>query len=164
GRYIVHGTRYDGYELTFEFGEGGRAKQFDLENMVLQRIGKEERVVKRDADLRGLWKGEYIHTYGFYTLELEVMDPLRGTATDMAGMRHPIEGFKAENGEIKGRYRFKPPEEYALWGAGEFTVELDLYATDDDRMRGRLTFTPTRTTGRYITEVELGKIRPTTAQ
>lgn len=164
GRYIVHGTRYDGYELTFEFEEGGRAKQFDLENMVLQRLGKEEPAVRRDVDLRGLWRGEYIHTYGFYTLELEVMDLLRGTATDMDGVRHPLEGLKAENGEVKGRYKFKPPEEYALWGAGEFTVELDLYATDDDRMRGRLTFIPTRTTGRYITEVELRKVGPTASQ
>lgn len=155
GRYIVHGTRYDGYELTFEYGEDGRASQFEIENMTFKRLVTEARAVKMDVDLRGLWRGEYTHTYGFFTLELEVEDELRGSATDMVGMRHPLEDFRAERGEVKGRYRFKPPEEYALWGAGEFTVELDLYATDEERMRGWMTFIPRRAVGRYTTEIEL---------
>lgn len=159
GRYIVHGTRYDGYELTFEFDEEGRTRQFDIENMIFYRPVEEVRAVKRDVDLKGLWKGEYVHTYGFYPIELEVLDALRGSANDMVGMRHPLEDFRAENGAVKGRYRFKPPEEYALWGAGEFTVELDLYTVEDDKMRGKITFTPRRAIGRYITEVELMKIR-----
>jgi CubicO group peptidase (beta-lactamase class C family) len=159
-RYIVHGSRYDGYELTFELDERGKAEGFEIENMVLHRLVEERRAAKSDADLRGHWRGEYVHTYGFYTLELKISDELRGSATDMAGGWHPIDEFRAERGEVRGSYRFKPPEEYALWGAGEFRVELELYATGDDRMRGRMTFIPTRTMGRYTTDVELIKIRP----
>ncbi len=155
GRYIVHGTRYDGYELTFELDEEGRAKQLDLENMVFRRLEEEKPTVKTDVDLRGLWRGEYVHPYGFYIIELEVEDVSKGSATDMVGKRHPLEGFSAERGEVKGRYSFEPPEEYALWGAGQFTVDLDLYAADEERMRGRMTFTPKRTVGRYTTKVEL---------
>ncbi|MHA1711714.1 MAG: serine hydrolase domain-containing protein, partial [Candidatus Freyarchaeota archaeon] len=60
-KYLVHGARYDGYELTFEYGKDGNVKQFDLGNEAVPRYIEEKLPINESADLVGLWRGEYVH-------------------------------------------------------------------------------------------------------
>jgi len=130
-RYRVHGTRNDGYELTFEYDENGFAKQYDLGNDFFLRYMEEELHIDEGAELFGVWRGEYVDSAGFHTLELVVENESKATATDKDGKRIPLEGFKAESGRVTGGCTFKIPEEYARWGTiNELQVTFVLAAVD----------------------------------
>jgi len=130
-RYRVHGTRNDGYELTFEYDENGFAKQYDLGNDFFLRFVEEEPHIDESAELIGTWRGEYVDYTGFHTLELVITDASKATATDKEGKSIPLEGFKAESGRVTGGCMFRIPEEYARWGTvDEIQVSFYLVAVD----------------------------------
>ena len=138
-KYRVHGTHYDGYELTFEGDEKGNIHRLDIENQVIPRHVEEPLTINETADLTGSWRGEYVHPYGFFSLDLNIEGTTQATATDMEGTKQHLTDFKAEKGRITGTYRLAPPRDYAGWGAGELSVNLELAAVDDE-LRGRMMF------------------------
>ena len=132
-RYRVHGTRNDGYELTFEYDENGFAKQYDLGNDFFLRYVGEELHIDESSELVGAWRGEYVDNTGFHKLELLVENESKATVTDKDGRRLLLEGFKAESGRVTGRCTFKIPEEYARWGTtDEEQANFDLVAIDGE--------------------------------
>jgi len=153
-RYLVHGTHFEGYELTFEFDEKGNAKQFDVENQVVPRYVEEPLTIDEKANLIGSWRGEYVHPYGFFSLDLDIESVTRGTATDMEGRRLPLTEFKAEKGKVTGTYRFAPPRDYTGWGAGEFQVKIELVGVDNE-LKGLMTFASKRAASRLATPLTL---------
>ena len=155
-RYLVHGTHYEGYELTFEFDEKGTAKQFDVENQVVPRYVEEPLTINEKADLIGSWRGEYVHPYGFFNLDLNIESTTHGTATDMDGRKLPLDEFKAEQGKVTGTYRFAPPRDYAGWGAGELQAKLELVAVGSE-LKGQISFWSKRAASRLSTSLTLRK-------
>lgn len=137
-RFQVHGGKGDGLELTFEFDDLGGAKQFDLEAEVYTRYVEVERPVDEEVNLMGIWRGEYVHPYGYFTMELSIESPERATATGMTGERVPISEFRASRGRVTGRFRFKVPHGYVGWGVEEFEASLCLAALGG-RLEGVMT-------------------------
>ena len=130
-RYIVHGLRNDGYELTFEYDETGKAKQLDLGTSFYCRYVEEEPEIDAEVDMTGAWMGEFHNSYGFHTLKLEIEDSDKASVTDEKGKVIEIVGFNAESGEVKGSGVFEIPPEYARWGLlKEIEVTIELKAID----------------------------------
>ena len=130
-RYTVHGLRNDGYELTFEYDETGKAKQLDLGTSFFGRYVAEETEIDAEADLIGAWMGEFHNSYGFHTLKLEIGDSGKASLMDEKGKVIEIVGFTAESGVVKGSGVFEIPPEYARWGLlQEVEVNFELKATD----------------------------------
>ena len=125
-RYLVHGGGSDGLELTFEFDSRGTVRQFDLDTEVFRRYSEDKRLVDTKADLRGIWHGEYVHPYGYFTMDLTIKDLINATATDMLGNVAQIANFKSNQGRVSGTTKFKIPPDYVGWGAEEFDVTLNL--------------------------------------
>jgi CubicO group peptidase (beta-lactamase class C family) len=139
-RYVIHGPRNDGYELTFEFGEDGMAKQYDLGNAAIPRYVEEEPQIDGSAVLIGSWLGEYVDSSGFNKMELKIESPTQATVTDKKENNIPLDDFKAEDGRVEGSCTFAIPEEYARWGTrDEVEVKLGLAAVDD-RLKGLIHF------------------------
>jgi len=155
-RYLVHGTHYEGYELTFEFDEKGNAKQFNIENQAIPRYVEEPLAIDEKADLIGSWRGEYVHPYGFFNLDLDIESTTHGIATDMEGRKLPLTEFKAEKGKVSGTYRFAPPRDYAGWGAGEIQAKLELAAVGNE-LKGQISFWSKRAASRLSTSLTLRK-------
>jgi len=130
-RYIVHGLRNDGYELTFEYDETGRAKQFDIGNSFFTRYVEEKLEIDVEANLNGIWMGEYYNSSGFHTLKLEIEDSDQASITDETGKVIQIQALTAESGVVKGSGVFEIPPEYARWGlVNEVEVNFELKAVD----------------------------------
>jgi len=155
-RYLVHGTHYEGYELTFEFDEKGNARQFNIENQAIPRYAEEPLAIDEKADLIGSWRGEYVHPYGFFNLDLNIESTTHGTTTDMEGRKLPLTEFKAEKGKVSGAYRFAPPRDYAGWGAGELQAKLELVAVGNE-LKGEISFWSKRAASRLSTSLTLRK-------
>ncbi|NVM22584.1 MAG: serine hydrolase [Desulfobacterales bacterium] len=137
-RYLIHGGASNGQELTFEYDEQGRAKQFDLGTSIYPRYVKEELPIVESADLVGSWHGEYMHFYGPYTIDLEIESATRATATDMGGRKIPVADFKVDLGRVIGTLKLTAPREYVGWEAwcGSH-VKLKLAAIDD-QLKGHM--------------------------
>jgi len=130
-RYIVHGLRNDGYELTFEYDENGRANQLDLGNSFFARYVEEEPEIDTETDLTGAWVGKFHNSYGFHTLRLEIEGSEKASVTDEKGKVIELVGFTAESGVVKGSWMFEIPPEYARWGLlKEVEVNFELKAID----------------------------------
>jgi len=104
--------------------------------------------------LIGSWRGEYVHSYGFFGLDLNIESATQGTATDMEGRKIPLSDFRAENGKVTGTCKFAPPRDYAGWGAGEFEIELELVAVDDE-LKGLMIFSSRRAASRLTTSLTM---------
>lgn len=137
-RFLVHGGKSDGMELTFEFDENGFAKQIDLETEVYRRHIEYKRMVDENAELRGLWIGDYVIPYGYFTMKLAIYGENDGTVTDLNGEAISLSDFEAHRGRVKGRARFKVPYGYIGWGAEEYEVELNLAALEG-KLEGNMT-------------------------
>ena len=125
-RYLVHGGGSDGLELTFEFDSKGTVRQFDLDTEVFQRYAEDKRLVDTKADLRGVWRGNYVHPYGYFSMDLTIKDPNNASATDILGNVAQIADFRSDHGRISGTTKFKIPQDYVGRGAEEFDVTLNL--------------------------------------
>ena len=137
-KYLVHGGGSDGMELTFEFDEKGLARQFDLETESFPRYVKDKRPIDESADLTGTWRGEYVHSYGYFTMNLRIEDQVSASTEDMVGNKVHISDFKADRGKVTGIFRSKIPAEYVGWGAEEFEAKLELAAIEG-KLEGRVT-------------------------
>jgi CubicO group peptidase (beta-lactamase class C family) len=137
-RFLVHGDRSDGMELTFEFDENGFAKQFDLETEVYRRYVEDKRVVEENIELKGVWTGNYVIPYGYFTMELAIYDGDKAEVKGMSGETVPLLDFEAHHGRVKGRARFKVPYGYVGWGAEEYEVEFNLKAIEG-KLEGLMT-------------------------
>jgi hypothetical protein len=129
--YRIHGPSSDGEDLTFEYGEDGNVRQFDLGTSFHRRYTPIVSRVDYGTDLVGTWIGEYVDSYGFHDMELRVQDRGSGVANGSNGEYIKLEGFQAELGEVSGRGSFRIPREYALWGTSDYSeVELSLKAVE----------------------------------
>ena len=129
-RYLVHEGGSDGMELTFEFGEGDVAKQFDLETETFPRYVEDKRPIDETEDLIGTWRGSYVHSYGYSTMNLKIESRTHASVTDMQGNEVPVGDFEAHRGRVTGMMRFKVSPEYVGWGAEEFQITLNLSAIE----------------------------------
>jgi CubicO group peptidase (beta-lactamase class C family) len=132
--YIVHGPTNDGYELTFEYGEDGSAKQYDLGTNVYPRYVKRTLQLDEGTDLVGTWRGEYYDFSGFHVQEIEIEGPSTATAIGKEGEKIPLRDFTAESGRVMGTGTFRIPVEFARWGTqDEIDVTFELVS-----IRGKL--------------------------
>lgn len=138
-RYLVHAGASDGMELTFEFDQKNMAKQFDLETEVFPRLVEGKRPIDESTDLIGNWHGNFVHSYGYFTIDLRIEGKERASTTDMVGNIEYLSDFKADRGRVTGVFRSKIPPEYVGWGAEEFEAKLDLAAIEG-RLEGRISF------------------------
>lgn len=135
-RFVLHGSLYDGYELTLEYGDDGYVKSISFGTTHLSRYIQECLEVDKNAELKGIWIGEYYDSYGFHTLELIVEDQTHGSVRDPQGIIRSLTDFKAINGEISGSFRYELPREYARWGTKDYAdANLELKAVKGE-LRG----------------------------
>ncbi len=127
-RFIVHGGRSDGMELTFEFDEAGLAKQFDLETEVYRRYVEDKRAIDEGADLIGVWRGVYVIPYGYFNFTMAIEGECEATVSGLNGERIQATEFKAGRGRVNGKARFKVPHGYVGWGTEYYDVEFNLAA------------------------------------
>lgn len=139
-RYLIHGGYNDGLELTFELDKKGITKQFDLETEVFPRRVEDTRPVEENADLRGRWHGNYVTSYGYFTMDLEIESPSNAHVTDFMNIVRTFSNFRAERGVVSGNFAFKNLPEYVGWGAKEFKAELELKALEE-KLEGQLKLT-----------------------
>lgn len=138
-RFLVHGGPSDGMELTFELDRNGVAKQFDLETEVYPRFVEDRRPIDEGADLTGMWQGNFVHPYGYFTIDLRIEGKELASTTDMTGNIVHLRDFKADRGRVTGVFTSKVPPEYVGWGAETFEAKLDLAAIGG-KLEGRITF------------------------
>jgi hypothetical protein len=91
-RYMVHGGLNDGLELTFEFDERGRIKQFDLGTSVIHRY------------LTRTWR--VVHTTNplLFDFVLDIESEKQATARTKDGRIMPISSFEVEDQRIIGKF------------------------------------------------------------
>jgi len=138
-RYLVHGGASDGMELTFEFDQNGVAKQFDLETEIFPKFVEDTRPIEESADLIGMWHGNFVHSYGYFTMDLRIEGKECASTTDMVGNVVYLRDFKADRGRVIGVFTSKIPPEYVGWGAEEFEAKLHLAAIGG-KLEGRIAF------------------------
>jgi CubicO group peptidase (beta-lactamase class C family) len=98
-RYLVHGGLNDGLELTFEYDEKGRIKQFDLGANVIPRY------------LTGFWR--VIHTTNplLFDFVLDIESEKQATAINADGKKIPTTSFKVEDQRIMGTFQTTDPQD-----------------------------------------------------
>jgi len=98
-RYLVHGSSNDGLELTFEYDESGRVKQFDLGPSVIPRY------------LTGTWK--VIHTTNplLFDFILDIESEKQATAISVDGKKMLITIFEVEGHRITGSFKTAEPQD-----------------------------------------------------
>lgn len=129
-RYLVQRGGSDGMELTFEFDEKGVARQFDLETETFLRHIEDTRPINETEELTGTWRGDYVHSYGYSTMNLKIDSQTQASAADTQGNVIPVADFNAHRGRVTGMMRFKVSPEYVGWGAEEFQATLNLAAIE----------------------------------
>jgi CubicO group peptidase (beta-lactamase class C family) len=138
-RYRVHGSKYDGEELTLEYGDDGYVKQLDLGTTYYRRYQPETPKVDLGADLVGTWIGEYNDPHGFHLIELRIHSRDRATVNGPTGEYISLSDFRAELGQVSGQGIFRIPPEYARWDTSDYVdVKFDLKAIDK-KLLGLLT-------------------------
>jgi hypothetical protein len=118
----------DGYELTIDYGEDGRAKNISFGTTSLPRYTPERLEVDTSLELKGTWVGEYYDSSGFNKLELFIEDENYGKVTDNKGETIDLNEFKATAGKVTGIFRYIMPKEFARWRTSDYadvTVELN---------------------------------------
>jgi len=138
-RYLVRGGASDGMELTFELDQKGVAKQFDLEAEIFPKFVEDKRPIEETADPIGMWHGNFVHSYGYFTMDLRIEGKERASTTDMVGNIVYLSDFKADRGRVTGVFTSKIPPEYVGWGAEEFEAKLHLAAIEG-KLEGRIAF------------------------
>lgn len=129
--FRVHGPSNDGNELTFEFNDDGSVKQFCLGTTAMPRFLPASWEVDEDLRLIGEWEGEYHDSSGFHQLELTVVGACKGTVKGPSSELIELSDFTAKDGEVKGTFSFRIPDEYARWGTREFSeIVIELKAVE----------------------------------
>ena len=108
-RYLVHGGLSDGYEVTFEYDDKGRVKQFDLGNSVVPRY------------LIGYWRVKHTTVPLFFDMVLDIESETRATASGILYEKVAFTDFKVDEHRITGCLKIKPPQYQR-----EYKVELEL--------------------------------------
>jgi len=124
--YRVHGPSNDGEELTFEFGEDGSIRQFDLGTSFHKSYTPAVLRVDNGAELVGTWIGEYVDAHGFHVMELRIQSPGSAVVNGPNGEYIQLNDFRAELGEVNGHGAFRLAREYALWGTSDY-VETEIH-------------------------------------
>ncbi|MGQ9680738.1 MAG: serine hydrolase domain-containing protein [Candidatus Bathyarchaeia archaeon] len=136
--FMIHGGLYDGYELTLEYGEDGLGKSISFGTTHLPRYISETFEIDKRVDLKGVWVGEYVDSFGFHILELRIEDENQASVKDPQNNMISLTDFKAEEGKVTGSFRYRLPKEYARWGTKDHVdASLELKAIEGE-LRGIL--------------------------
>ena len=140
-RYMIHRGSNDGYEITFEYDEKSRVKQFDLGNSIVPRY------------LIGSWHVRHTTSPRLYNFVLDIESETQATATGIYGEKVPVTDFKVEDYRITGSFKTSPPQDVGP-RLVEFKVEFELLYSGN-KMIGLVFFTregaPTRGAGTPVT-------------
>jgi len=130
-RFIVHGPSNDGEEVTLEYGEDGKVKQFDLGNNFYSRYAPEDVHIDVGADLMGSWSGDYLDDFGFHTFNIRIESEYKAMAMDQRLEWVDLQEFRAQFGRVEGKCKFRMPAEYARWDVSDWIeVYIQLGAVD----------------------------------
>jgi hypothetical protein len=120
-RYMVQGGLNDGLELTFEYDEMGRVKQFDLGTNVTPRY------------LTRSWRVIHSTTPHVFDLMLDIESETKATAINKDGSKLPVTSFEVEGQRITGS--FKTTESQDMIGLStpppEYMVKFELNYIED---------------------------------
>lgn len=152
-RYQAFGSLDDGFEVTVEHYPDGYVKQLDLKTSVIPRYTPEKPRVDEDAELTGTWKGELVHPYGFYPMELVIESSAVAKALDMRGEYQKLREFRAEKGRVTGVYCNPIPEGYVGWATDRVQSKLDLHASGGE-LTGVLSQTSPTKTFQFTTRIK----------
>lgn len=135
-RFTVHGPSSDGYEFTVEFGEE-HAEMICLGTGEMPLYAPEPPAVDEEADVGGVWRGEYYDSAGFHTVEMNVAES--SASVTVAGHEPAeVEGYAMEAGRVSGSFLYVLPPEYARWGTrDQVEVGFELYA-QEGKLKGFL--------------------------
>ena len=129
--YLMHGFANDGYELTIEYDDVGKATRINFGTTSLKRYTPEKTVIDKELELTGRWKGEYYDSHGFHTLELNIIDETHGTIKEPQRETPKIDEFSAVDGKVTGEFRYILPKGYARWGTKDYKdIRFELSAVD----------------------------------
>jgi hypothetical protein len=91
---------------------------------------EDKRPIDEEANLAGIWRGEYVHPHGYFTTELRIESQTSASITDMYGNIVRVMDFRVDRGKVGGNAKFKVLPDYVGWGADEFQVTLSLAAIE----------------------------------
>ncbi len=134
-RYMVHCGPNDGLELTFEYDEKGRIKQFDLGPSVIPRY------------LTGSWK--VIHTTNplLFDFVLDIESDKQATAINTDGGKMPTTSFEVEGQRITGSFQTAEPQDVIglLTPPLKYNVTFELLYVED-LLIGQIKLNPEKAT------------------
>jgi len=120
-RYLVHGGLNDGLELTFEYDEKGRIKQFDLGTSVIPRY------------LTGSWR--VIHTTNplLFDFVLDIESEKQATAINADGKKMSTTSFEVDDQRIIGAFQTTDPQDIIGLSTlpPKYNVTLELQYIED---------------------------------
>ncbi len=128
------GGPFDGFELTFEYGAGGKATTLygGVYPFRFDRVGDvaPPTEIDEEADVVGRWSGTVQSPLGPVPVEINVADERRATATALAAQDAALEEFSAARGRVEGHL------DTSLPGFGDLRIFLRLQASGG-RLVGR---------------------------
>jgi hypothetical protein len=134
GLFRAHDGMFDGSEVTFEYGEDGKAARFyvviwraDRQGDVVPAV---ELVAGEKVDIAGRWSGTCASPLGSLPVALEI-EADGAKVSVFSAQNAAVEEFRADDGGISGHFELVVP------GFGDFRVFLRL-AVDDGALRGRV--------------------------
>jgi CubicO group peptidase (beta-lactamase class C family) len=134
GLFRAHDGMFDGSEVTFEYGEDGKAARFYV---VIWRADRQGDVVPavelaagEKVDIAGRWSGTCASPLGLLPAALEIEDD-GAKVSVFSAQNVAVEEFRAGDGGISGQFGLAVP------GFGDFRVFLKL-AVGDGALRGRV--------------------------
>jgi CubicO group peptidase (beta-lactamase class C family) len=137
GVYRALDGMFDGFDLTFEFGDDGKAARFygGVYPFQFERQGDvapvAEPVVDETVNLVGRWVGTVASPLGPLPVSLAVTDGSAATVTALSAREAAVEEFSAANGRVSGSFDVTVP------GFGDFRIFLRLSATAG-KLRGHV--------------------------
>ncbi len=137
GVFRAHDGAFDGFELSFEYGDDGKAVRFygGLYPFRFDRQGDAlpaaALAVDEEAVLVGRWSGTCFSAIGPLPAVVDVGSG-DGRVTVLTAEDLPVEEFRAERGRVTGHFDLTVP------GLGELEIFLRLHAAADGMLRGRV--------------------------
>lgn len=131
-RYLARGGFFDGFELSFAFGDDGKATSF-AGGLYAFRFDRQGDVpaagtVDESADLSGAWSGAVTSPMGPVPVALAISAE-GANVSALSANDAALDAFVAERGRLKGQFDVSVP------GLGDFRVFLRLHASGG-KLRG----------------------------
>lgn len=128
GLFRAHSGFFGGCEVTFEYGEDGKATRFYGGNYPfwferqVNVLSPPELTSEDEVDLVGTWRGTCSSLFGPMPLTLRIADAATATVTAPPAEDAAVQQFRVERGRVSGHFDMSIP------AFGEFRVFLRLEA------------------------------------